>query len=83
MVESEERERTKWLTYLVYLILTFQTVTLGWLVVKYAEMPDKFVRLERYSEDRKASMDRYTYDMTRMENLLAAIDRKLDKIVKQ
>jgi len=74
-------EQTKWLTYLVYLILTFQTVTLGWLVVKYVELPDKYVRLERYSEDRKSTLDRYTYDMTRMENLLAAIDRKLDKLV--
>jgi len=68
--ESEGRERAKWLTYLVYLILTFQTVTLGWLVVKYTEMPDKFVRLERY-----------TYDMKRIETIMAAMNLKLDTLV--
>jgi len=73
-------EKTKWLTYLVYLILTFQTITMGWLVVKFTEMPDRYVRLERYVEDKKTTMDRYNFDITRIEKMFDAIMKRLDTI---
>lgn len=82
MTNGISESTAKWLTYLVYIILTTLAISNGWLIVKQVELPDRFVRLERYSEDKKATLERYLCDIGRIEKALSAINAKLDhKIV--
>ena len=72
---SDDR-RTEWLTYLVYILLTFLTAVTGWgqirvtrLEAKMASLPDHYVRLERYKAD-----------TCRVESLLTRISDKIDGV---
>jgi len=70
MVEDLNESKVRWLTYLVYILLTAITIVSGWNTVKITDMPDKYVRLERYQTD-----------TNRIERTLIAIDAKLDKLI--
>lgn len=60
----------KWLTYLVYIMLFILTILTSWHTVTLSALPDKYVRLERY-----------TCDMQRIEKALSSIDTKLDRLI--
>lgn len=81
MTNGISEDRQKWLTYLVYLLLLFLTTVSGWLIVDRIGMPKEFVRLERYTEDKKAQSERYSCDMGRIEKSLATINGKLDNAI--
>jgi len=40
--------QTRFLTYLVYVLLTILTIVVGWQALTISQIPDKYVRLERY-----------------------------------
>ena len=80
MTDGLSEPQVKWLTYLVYILLSTLAVSNGWLIIKQSELPDQFVRLERYTSDRIAEADRYQCDMTRIEKALESIDGKFESI---
>ena len=79
MTDGLSESKAKWLTYLVYILLSTLAVSNGWLIIKQSELPDQFVRLERYTADRTTEADRYQCDMTRIEKALETINAKLDR----
>ena len=72
MVEDLNESKVKWLTYLVYVLLTAITVISGWNTVNISDMPNQYVRLERYQADSQ-----------RIEHSLRVIDSKLDKLIER
>ena len=65
---------SKWLTLLVYILLTVLTVITGWSTVGLSalkdRLPKEFVRLERYLED-----------AGKLSKQLDKIDQKLDRLI--
>ena len=72
MVEDLNESKVKWLTYLVYILLTLITVVSGWNTVNISALPDKYVRLERYQTD-----------SGRIECTLQSINTKLDRLIER
>ena len=60
----------KWLTYLVYILLTVLTIITGWHTATLSKLPDNYVRLERYQ-----------CDTVRIEQGIRDINLKLDKLI--
>ncbi|MBT7628767.1 MAG: hypothetical protein HN597_03560 [Desulfobacula sp.] len=58
------------LTWLVYALIMFLTVVTGWQQIKFTELPNEFVRLERYQSDENKSTES-----------LCRIERKLDELI--
>ena len=71
-LEKLSERQIKFLTYLVYALLTFATGVSCWCAVRIIDMPDKFVLKERDLCDQK-----------RVEKTLDKIDTKLDKLINQ
>ena len=61
---------TKFVTYLVYVLLTLLTITTGWQAITLNSLPDKYVRLERY-----------TSDQNKVCTELNKVDSKLDRLL--
>ena len=72
MVEDLNESKVRWLTYLVYILLTLITVVSGWNTVNISALPDKYVRLERYQAD-----------SGRIECTLQTINTKLDRLIER
>jgi len=70
MTNNLNESRVKWLTYLVYILLFVLTLITGWHTVALSNLPDKYVRLERYQTD-----------AGRIESNLKAINDKLDRLI--
>jgi len=68
MTDGLNGNQVKFLTYLVYVLLTILTIVVAWQAVTIAQIPDKYVRLERYGCDVKDVKER-----------LKALDTKLDR----
>ena len=51
MTNGLNGSQVKFLTYLVYVLLTILTIVVAWQAVTLSEIPDKYVRLERYGCD--------------------------------
>ena len=79
MTDGLSEPQVKWLTYLVYILLSTLAISNGWLIIKQSELPERFVRLERYSADKITGANRYMCDMTRIEKALESINAKLDR----
>ncbi len=69
--------QVKWLTYLVFILLTiltgataYQNASISEMESRVNEMPKEYVQLERY-----------TADQSRQESTLDKIDRKLDRLI--
>ncbi len=69
--------QTKWLTYLVFVLLTlltgftmYQNSSISEIQSTVNSMPKEYVQLERY-----------TADQNRQESTLDKIDRKLDRLI--
>ncbi len=69
--------QTKWLTYLVFILLTiltgftmYQNSSIAEMQERVNELPKEYVQLERY-----------TADQSRQESTLDKIDRKLDSLI--
>ena len=72
MTKNLNESRVKWLTYLVYILLSILTLVTGWHTVALSNLPDKYVRLERYQSD-----------ASRIENNLKTINYKLDRLIER
>ena len=48
MTSGLNNAQTRFLTYLVYVLLTILTIVVGWQALTISQIPDKYVRLERY-----------------------------------
>lgn len=63
------RSKTKLLTYLVYVLLALLTVIQAWAMSQISNLPDRYVRLERYRcdiEDFKKVMDTLNEKLDRL-----------------
>jgi hypothetical protein len=69
MTKGLGQDQVKWLTYLVYLLITILTVITGWHTVTIANMPKEYVRLERYQCDTR-----------RVEKKMDKLGGKLDRL---
>ena len=58
------------LTWLVYALIMFLTGVTGWQQIKFMNLPQEFVRLERYQSDKSDTKES-----------LSRIERKLDELV--
>ena len=72
MTDELSESKVKWLTYLVYILITIITIVSGWNTVNISAMPDKYVRLERYQTD-----------SGRIECTLQSINAKLDRLIER
>ena len=72
MTDDLSESKVKWLTYLVYILITIITIVSGWNTVNISAMPDKYVRLERYQTD-----------SGRIECTLQSINAKLDRLIER
>jgi len=61
--------QVKILTWVVYGLIMFLTVVTGWQQVKLFEMPNEFVRLERYQSDSNTSRE----SLKRIENKIDSL----------
>lgn len=68
---SEPRE-VKMLKYAIYTLIFILTSITGWSAISITKLPDCYVRLERYKEDRTTSQDS-----------LKRIEQKLDQLIQQ
>lgn len=82
VVKGLDDGKVKWLTYLVYILLTIMTGLTTWHTIILFQMPDKYVRLERYIQDNSNWLERYTKDQNRLEKNQEGMDRKLDEVLK-
>lgn len=72
MTENLDAAKVKWLTYLVYFLLVVLTLLSGWNTTKISNLPNNYVRLERYQTD-----------SSRIECTLGAINHKLDRLIER
>lgn len=79
MTDGLSKAQVKWLTYLIYILLTVLSATVGWQQVTVSAlqsemkiMPDKYVRAERYLTDQN-----------RLEQNLCGISSKLDRLIER
>ena len=72
MTSNLNGSTVKWLTYLVYILLSVLTLITGWHTVALSNLPDKYVRLERYQSD-----------AGRIESNLKNISDKLDRLIER
>jgi len=70
---------TKWLTLLVYFLLTVLTVMSGWQQVQMVRVNDKFDTLPK----EYVSKERYLCDRADFKTQLARINDKLDYLIKR
>ena len=78
MTKGLSESQVRWVTYLLYIVLVVEGAIIGWHTVQLFELPREFVRLERYTEDKEATAERYSCDMARIERALDSINSKLD-----
>jgi hypothetical protein len=71
-LDSLNERQIKFLTYLVYILLTFSTLVSGWCAYRIIDMPEKYVMKERY-----------LCDQDRLEKTLDKIDTKLDRLIER
>jgi len=83
MVEDLNESKVKWLTYLVYVLLTAITVISGWNTVRITDMPDRYVRLERYQTDVSRINSKLDNLIERYQTDANRIDAKLDKLIER
>lgn len=57
------------LTYLVYVLLSLLTLVMGYVVIQMTQLPETYVRLERY-----------LCDQSKIEKVLERIERKIDRL---
>lgn len=72
MTDNLDAQKVKWLTYMIYFLLTVLTVMTGWNSATISGLPEKYVRLERYQ-----------CDTTRVEKTLQSMNSKLDRLVER
>ena len=76
---------SKWLTFLVYFLLSVLTITTGWSMVGLADLkdnlPKEFVRLERYKCDIDKLEKQIEELRSSMDSKLNKLDNKLDRII--
>ena len=70
MTEGLNTPAVRWLTFLVYGLIVVLTIMTGWHQATIGELPDNYVRLERYQSDN-----------TRIEQGLRDINQKLDALM--
>ena len=71
MVSGLNNTAIRFVTYLVYILLALLTLTTGWQAVTLGNMPDKYVRLERYNSDQNKICAELTKLDTKLDRLLA------------
>jgi hypothetical protein len=71
-LEKLNERQIKFLTYLVYILLTFSTLVSGWCAYRIISMPEKYVMKERY-----------LCDQSRLEKSLDNIGAKLDRLIER
>ena len=81
MTKGLSENQAKMLQWLVWLLLVVVAGSNGWLIVDRVEMPDKYVRLERYTEDKKSTGDRYDCDMSRVEEALKLLNKNVHELL--
>lgn len=90
MTNGIDTGTAKWLTYLVYFLLAILTLVTAWSKVESAQnaqkildmersMPDKFVRLERYTSD-KSTLQCSINDLLIIIN---KVDQKIDRAIER
>lgn len=83
MTNGLNGNQVKWLTYLIYVLLTvLTTVSAGaWVKISMVEsaMPDRYVMLERYKEDQRRS----ACNADRIEAHVVRIESKIDTLIQQ
>ena len=72
MTNGLNGNQTKFLTYLVYVLLALLTFATGWHFRVLSSLPNEYVRLERYLCDNE-----------RLEKTLETIDGKLTRLIER
>lgn len=83
MTNSLDSSKVRWLTYLVYILLLYLTVLSGLNSNRLSNLPDDYVRLERYQSDTHRQLERYQSDSERTRLKLCDIDKKLDRLIER
>jgi len=88
--ETFGNRETRWLTFLVYILLAFLTFVAGWQQVQVSGLgmkvdlfPKEYVTKERYLTDRYEMTERLKTLGQTMTNRLENIDRKLDRLIER
>ena len=71
------RREVKWLTWLVYLLLTVLAILTGWNTNRINDMPEKYVRLERYLCD----VGKIEKTLQSLGTNISKLDDKIDKLL--
>lgn len=72
MTQGLNNRKAQWLTYLVYVLITLLTAVSLYHFKTIVELPDNYVRLERY-----------TCDIEKVERRLERISDKLDRLIER
>lgn len=72
MTNGLNKTQVKILTWVVYALIFFLTTITGWQQIQFFNMPDNYVRLERYKTD-----------SNRMDTTLGRIENKIDQLIKE
>jgi len=86
--DTMSNSKVKWLTYLIYLLLTVMSAMIVWntnqiidvkekVAIQKASLPSEYVRLERYQADNS----RDAVDRERIYQGIKEVNTKLDRLI--
>jgi hypothetical protein len=74
-----ENQSTRWLTFLVYFLLTVLTAMAGWQQVQVSDINSRLRTLPK----EYVSKERYLCDRADISDRLKTIDEKLDRLIRK
>ena len=74
-----EKQSTRWLTFLVYFLLTVLTAMAGWQQVQISGVNARMINLPK----EYVSKERYLCDRADISDRLKIIDQKLDRLIRK
>ena len=82
MTKGLSDAKVKWLTYLVYILITFLVIVTGWQQFMVASLQADQKSLEKSLPDKFVSKERYLTDKHYTESCLIEIQKDIKEILK-
>ena len=82
MTKGLSDAKVKWLTYLVYILITFLVIVTGWQQIMVASLQADQKSLEKSLPDKFVSKERYLTDKHYTESCLIEIQKDIKEILK-
>lgn len=97
MTNGLTMRQAKWLTYLIWVLITLLTGVVIFqfnliagqnsricnIETLYRGIPDKYISIERYNESSKLVRESYTRDLVNIYSRMNTIDAKLDRLIER